>query len=84
MPNVILTPEEQHFVDARVASGEFASADEVMREALRAMREASAARERFTAMLDAVSERADREGTYSIEEVEAELTAIIEAAQHRA
>jgi len=40
VPNVSLTPEQQNFIEARVASGRFSSASEVMRHALRLMQEA--------------------------------------------
>jgi antitoxin ParD1/3/4 len=84
VPNVSLTPEQQNFIEARVASGRFSSASEVMRHALRLMQEAEERRERFVAMLCDVSERADREGTLSAEEVDEELKAVIAATKRRA
>jgi len=84
MPNVSLTPEQQSFIDSRVTSGRFSSASEVMRHALRLMQEAEERRERFVAMLCDVSARADREGTLSADEVDAELKAVIAAATPRA
>ena len=84
MPNVSLTPEQQAFIDARVASGRFSSASEVMRHALRLMQEAEDRRERFVAMLCDVSERADRDGTLSAEDVDADLKAVIATAKRRA
>lgn len=84
VPNVSLTPEQQQFIEARVASGRFASASEVMRHAVRLMQEAEERRERFVAMLCDVSARADREGTISAEDVDAELKAVIAAAKQRA
>ena len=84
MPNVSLTPEQQSFIETHVASGRFCSASEVMRHALRLMQEAEERRERFVAMLCDVSERADREGTLSAEEVDAELKAIITAGKQHA
>jgi antitoxin ParD1/3/4 len=84
MPNVSLTPEQQRFIDAHVASGRFSSASEVMRHALRLMQEAEERRERFVAMLCDVSERADREGTLSAEDVDADLKAVIATAKQRA
>ena len=84
VPNVSLTPEQQAFIDARVASGRFSSASEVMRHALRLMQEAEDRRERFVAMLCDVSERADRDGTLSAEDVDADLKAVIATAKRRA
>lgn len=81
MPNVSLTPEQLRFIDARLVSGQFASASEVVRHALRLMQQAEERRERFVAMLCDVSTRADREGTLSTEEVDTELKAVIVAAQ---
>jgi antitoxin ParD1/3/4 len=80
MPNVSLTAEQQAFIETRVASGRFASASEVMRHALRLMQESEDRRERFTAMLCDVSARAERDGTLSAEDVDAELRAVIAAA----
>ena len=84
MPNVSLTPEQQRFIESRVASGRFSSASEVMRHALRLMQEAEDRRERFVAMLCDVSARADREGTLSADEVDAELKTVIAAAKRSA
>lgn len=81
VPNVSLTPEQQRFIDAHVASGRFASASEVMQHALRLMQDADERRERFVAMLCDVSARADREGTVSAADVGAELEAVIAAAK---
>ena len=55
-----------------------------MRHAVRLMQEAEERRERFVAMLCDVSARADREGTISAEDVDAELKAVIAAAKQRA
>lgn len=83
MPNVSLTPEQQRFIESSVASGRFANASEVMRHALRMMQQAEEERERFVKMLCDVSEEADRVGTLSMEEVDAELRQIIETARPR-
>ena len=83
MPNVSLTPEQLRFIEARVASGRFASASEVIRHSVRMMQDAEERRDRFVAMLCDVSARADREGTISAEDVDAQLTAVIAAAKRR-
>jgi antitoxin ParD1/3/4 len=84
LPNVSLTPEQQSYIDERVASGRFSSASEVMRHALRLMQEFEERRERLVSMLCDVSARADRDGTLSADEVDAELKAVIAAAKKRA
>ena len=84
MPNVSLAPEQQAFIRDRVASGRFANASEVMRHAMRLMQEAEERRERFVAMLCDVGARADRDGTISAEEVDAQLRAVTDAAKRRA
>lgn len=84
VPNVSLTPQQLQFIEASVASGRFANASEVMRHALRLMQEAEGRRERFVAMLCDVSARADRMGTLSADEVDAELKTVIAAAKKRA
>lgn len=83
MPNVSLTAEQERFISARVESGRFGSASEVMRHALRLMQEAEERRERFVAMLCDVSDQADREGTYSLEEADQAMREAIEAAALR-
>lgn len=84
MPNIDLTPEHEQFIEALVASGRFASAGDVMGHALRLMQEGEERRERFAAMLRDVSALADRDGTLSIEEVDAMLRDAIVEAQRRA
>lgn len=81
VPNVSLTLEQQRFIDSHVSSGRFASASEVMRHALRLMQDAEDRRERFVSMLCDVSERADRAGTLSADEVDSALRAVIAAAR---
>lgn len=83
MANVSLTREQKSFIDARVASGRFSSASEVLRHALRLMQDTEERRDRFVAMLCNVSARAEREGTISAEDVDAELKATIAAATKR-
>jgi antitoxin ParD1/3/4 len=84
VPNIDLTPEHEQFIEALVASGRFASAGEVMVHALRLMQEGEERRERFVTMLCDVSARADRDGTLSTEEVDAQLRDVILGAQRRA
>jgi len=55
--NVSLTPELEHWVDERVRSGRYASASEVIREALRLLEVEEAAKQR---RIDGVSRKIER------------------------
>ncbi len=55
--NVSLTPELEHWVDEKVRSGRYASASEVIREALRLLEEQELAKQR---RLSQVREKIDR------------------------
>lgn len=77
--NVSLTPELERFARNCVANGRYNNVSEVMRAALRLLEEWEQQREQFTAMLDEAVEEADREGTFTLEEVLAELDGIIDA-----
>ena len=77
--NVNLSPELVRFARNCVADGGYNNVSEVVRAALRMLQEWEQQREQFTAMLDAAVEEADREGTFTMEEVLAELDGIIDA-----
>jgi len=55
--NVSLTPELEHWVDERVRCGRYASASEVIREALRLLEVEEAAKQR---RIDGVSRKIER------------------------
>ena len=55
--NVSLTPELEHWVDERVRSGRYASASEVIREALRLLELEEAAKHR---QLESIHQKIDR------------------------
>ena len=77
--NVSLTPELERFARNCVANGRYNNVSEVVRAALRLLEEWEQQREQFTAILDEAVEEADREGTFTLEEVLAELDGIIDA-----
>ena len=77
--NVSLTPELERFARECVAEGRYNNVSEVVRSALRLLQDWEQQREQFTAMLDEAVEEADREGTFTVEEVRAEAQAIIDA-----
>ena len=77
--NVSLTPELERFARDCVTGGRYNNVSEVVRAALRMLQEWEQQREQFTAMLDVAVEEADREGTFTMEEVLAELDGIIDS-----
>jgi antitoxin ParD1/3/4 len=81
MPNVSLTPELEAFAAACVASGRYANVSEVHRAALRLLRDAEAQRAAFTAMLLTAEEEGEQRGLSHVDDVTAELDAIIAKAE---
>ena len=77
--NVHLTPELERFARECVAEGRYNNVSEVVRAALRMLQEWEQQRRQFTAMLDQAVAEADRDGTFTAEEVLAELDGIIDA-----
>jgi antitoxin ParD1/3/4 len=77
--NVHLTPELERFARQCVADGRYNNVSEVVRSALRLLQDIEQQRRQFTAMLDEAMEEADRDGTFTIEEVRAGAQAIIDA-----
>lgn len=80
MAHITLTPKQQAFVDAHLGDGRFSSADEVVAHALEIMADAERRRRAFVEMLERVSERARREGTITLDELDARLRDITNAA----
>ena len=81
--NVNLTPELERFAQACVESGRFNNVSEVVRSALRMLQEAEERRAAFVASLEAAREEGLREGLATVEEVEAEIRAAIDAVRTR-
>jgi antitoxin ParD1/3/4 len=79
--NVNLTPELERFARECVAEGRYNNVSEVVRSGLRLLQEIEEQRRRFTATLLEAEEEADRDGTFTVEEVLAEAQAIINAAR---
>lgn len=76
---VELTPELEHFADECVTDGRYRDVSDVVRSALGLLKDYEEQRRQFTATLDEALEEADREGTFTVEEVVAEAQAIIDA-----
>lgn len=75
--NVHLTPQLEEFARSLVATGRYNNVSEVMREGLRLLQEREERRKAFMKMIADAETEAEREGTYTVDEVAAELDAII-------
>lgn len=75
--NVSLTPELERFAHECVAEGRYNDVSEVVRSAMRLLQEYEAQRRQFEESLDKAIEEADREGWSTIEEVAADMDAVI-------
>lgn len=76
--NVHLTPQLEEFARSLVESGRYNNVSEVMRDGLRLLQEREERRKSFDAMIAEAEAEAEREGTFTIDEVVAELDAIID------
>lgn len=81
--NVHLTPELEKFARKCVKSGRYNNVSEVVRSALRLLQEAESRRQQFEQTLKEAEAEADREGTFTAEQIAAELDDIIESARRR-
>jgi len=81
--NVHLTPELERFAQSCVASGRFNNVSEVVRSGLRLLQDAEERKAAFVASLDAAVAEGRRDGFFTIEQVEADAQAAIEAARAR-
>ena len=77
--NVHLTPELERFAREVVAEGRYNNVSEVVRQGLRMLQEAEERRRAFTKSLDDAVARSEREGYVELEDVLADIDAIIEA-----
>jgi antitoxin ParD1/3/4 len=82
--NVHLTPELERFARECVTEGRYNNVSEVVRSGLRLLQEQEELRRQLTQSLREAEEESDREGWLTIEEVAAEMDAIIDAAEAKA
>ena len=75
--NVQLSPEQEEFARALVETGHYNTVSDVVSSGLRLLQEQDTRRKNFAKMLAEVDSEAEREGTYTIDEVLAEMDAII-------
>ncbi len=77
--NVHLTPALEGFARGCVESGRYNNVSEVVRSALRLLQDTEAQRNAFNAMLDQVRAETEQDGACRVEDVAAEMDAIIRA-----
>ena len=83
MPNVSLTPELERFAEECVRTGRYGNVSEVARAALRLLQDAERERREFLAMLGRVEAEGAAAGFAGVDEVAAELDALIAEAEER-
>ncbi len=83
MPNVSLSPELERFAEACVKSGRYNSVSEVTRAALRLLQETEAWKAALLASLKEAEAEGERDGFFTIEEVEADMRAAIDEVASR-
>lgn len=82
MPTKIdLPPDLEAFTRTCVSSGRYSDTDDVIRTALRQLKDAESRRAAFNAMLDETRQEVERDGTHDLDDVLAEVDAIIDAAE---
>ncbi|MGE5517202.1 MAG: type II toxin-antitoxin system ParD family antitoxin [Bacteroidota bacterium] len=77
--NVHLTPELERFARECVEAGRYNNVSEVVRSGLRLLQEAEERRQQFMGMLHAAEGEADRNGTFDVDDVTAEVDRILDA-----
>jgi antitoxin ParD1/3/4 len=78
--NVHLSPELERFARECVAEGRYNNVSEVVRSALRLLQDVEEQRRHLLQQMREAEAEADREGTYTLEEVLAEMDRIIDDA----
>lgn len=78
--NVHLTPELEAFARHCVEGGRYNNMSEVVRAGLRLLQSAEEQRQAFTAMLRSVADEAERKGAAILDDVLADMDAVIDAA----
>ncbi|MBX9751963.1 MAG: type II toxin-antitoxin system ParD family antitoxin [Roseococcus sp.] len=79
MTIVRLTPEQEHIAQAAMATGRYAGPEEVVGAALRLLQAQDAQRAAFRLSLDEARRESDATGYFQMDEIAAELDAIIDA-----
>lgn len=83
MPTKIdLPPDLDAFTRACVTSGRYSDTGDVIRTALRHLQDAESRRAAFNAMLNETRQEVARDGAHDVDDVLADMDAIIDAAEH--
>lgn len=82
--NVSLPPALEKFARDCVAEGRYSNVSEVVRSALRLLQQHEEQCRQFAASIEEAQAEADRDGTFTLEEVLAEVDAIIDGARKSA
>jgi antitoxin ParD1/3/4 len=81
--NVHLTPELERFAQGCVESGRFNNVSEVVRSALRLLQDAEEQRIAFVRSLEEAVDEGERDGFFTIEEVERDARSAVEDVRRR-
>jgi antitoxin ParD1/3/4 len=79
--NVHLTPELERFARECVEGGRYNNVSEVVRASLRLLQETEDRRREFNRMLREARDESDRDGSFSVESVLAEMDEVIASAK---
>jgi antitoxin ParD1/3/4 len=82
--NVHLSPALEKFARDCVAEGRYNNVSEVVRSGLRLLQEYEEQRRHFAQSIEEAQAEADRDGTFTLDEVLAEVDAVIESAKKSA
>jgi putative addiction module CopG family antidote len=77
MDGIALPPDLEQFAAEAVASGRFRDIDELVRTGVDLVRRRESARSEFVATLDASLAEGERDGFFSVEEIERDMDAAI-------
>ena len=85
MSDVQLPPELERFAADAIAAGRYGSINEIVTAGVRLLQRADARRDELLRTVREAEAEADRDGCYSIEDVEADMrAAVAESANHGA
>lgn len=81
--NVHLTPDLEQFARHCVETGRYNNVSEVVRSALRMLKDSEARRDQFMAMLKEAETESERDGFVTMEELTGEIEDVIARAESR-